>query len=119
VDLVLRPCTYRHTVRYSEQRRSRDERLIQLNQRVPFVSDIVVKRPDTNRPVAKRDVDEFLRRLVPFISLHVASNVAAIDGHDHVETIAVNSWCRYFERQRTEGRARAVRGIREGRHWKS
>lgn len=76
----------------------RDERLIQINQRVPFATDTVVKRPDTNRPVAKRDIDEFLRRLVPSISLHIAANVAANDWHDHVDTIAVNCWCRYFEK---------------------
>ena len=76
----------------------RGERLIQINQRVPFPSDIVVKRTDSKRPLAKRDVDHFLRRLVPAISLHIASNVAANDWHDHVETIAVNCWSRYFEK---------------------
>ena len=76
----------------------RDERLIQINQRVPFVTDITVKRPGSNRPVAKRDADEFLRRFVPSVSLHIAANVAANDWHDHVDLVAVNCWCRFFEK---------------------
>ncbi len=76
----------------------RDERLIQINQRVPFSSDVAVKRTDSKRPLAKRDIEHFLRRLVPAISLHIASNVAANDWHDHVEIIAVNCWSRYFEK---------------------
>jgi hypothetical protein len=75
-----------------------DERLIQINQRVPFTSDIVVKRTESKRPLAKRDVEHFLRRLVPAISLHIAGNVAANDWHDYVDTIAVNCWSRYFEK---------------------
>jgi restriction system protein len=74
------------------------ERLAQVNQRVPFLSDIVVKRSDRNRAPAKRDVDNFLRRLIPAISLQIATNVAANDRHNHVNTVAVNCWSRYFER---------------------
>jgi restriction system protein len=74
------------------------ERLVQVNQRVPFLSDIVVKRSDNNRAPAKRDVDNFLRRLVPAISLQIVANVAANDRHNHVNTVAVNCWSRYFER---------------------
>jgi restriction system protein len=75
-----------------------NERLLQINQRVPFLPDIVVKRPDSNRPPAKRDTDNFLRRLVPAISLHIAQYVALNDLYNDVDTIAVNGWCRYFER---------------------
>lgn len=76
----------------------RDERLIQLNQRVPFATELVVSRTDSKRPPAKRDVETFLRRYVPAVSLHLASNVAANDWNDHIDTIAVNCWCRYFEK---------------------
>jgi hypothetical protein len=79
-----------------------DERIVQINQRVPFSSDIVVNRIDSKRPLAKRDVEYFLRRFVPAISLHIAANVAANDWRDHIGTIAVNCWCRYFEK--TTGR---------------
>ena len=79
-----------------------NERLLQVNQRVPFITDIVVKRADSKRPPAKKDADNFLRRLVPAISLHIAQHVALNDLYDDVDTIAVNGWCRYFER--TTGR---------------
>jgi restriction system protein len=79
-----------------------NERLLQVNQRVPFITDIVVKRADSKRPPAKKDADNFLRRLVPAISLHIAQHVALNDLYDNVDTIAVNGWCRYFER--TSGR---------------
>jgi hypothetical protein len=79
-----------------------NERLLQINQRVPFITDIVVKRADSKRPPAKKDADNFLRRLVPAISLHIAQHVALNDLYDDVDTIAVNGWCRYFER--TTGR---------------
>ena len=72
----------------------RDEQLLQINQRVPFLSDIVVKRSDSNRAPAKRDVDNLLRRIIPAISLHIAANVAANDQHNHVRTLAVNCWSR-------------------------
>src|SRR5262249_45827424 len=75
-----------------------NERLLQINQRVPFITDVVVKRADSKRPPAKKDADNFLRRLVPAISLHIAQHVALNDLHDDVDTIAVNGWCRYFER---------------------
>jgi Restriction endonuclease len=74
------------------------EQIIQVNQRVPFLSDITVKRPDSNRAPAKRDADYFLRRLVPAISLHIAANVAINDLHSHANVIAVNCWSRFFER---------------------
>lgn len=47
---------------------------------------------------AKRDVEHFRRRLVPAISLHIAANVADNDWQDHVDTIVVNCWSRYFEK---------------------
>lgn len=62
------------------------------------MTDIIVKRPDSNRAPAKRDAENFLRRLIPSISLHIATNVAANDPHNHVSTIAVNCWSRYFEK---------------------
>jgi restriction system protein len=79
-----------------------EERLVQINQRVPFTSDIVVKRTESKRPLAKRDVESLLRRLVPAISLHIAANVAANDADNYIAAIAVNCWCRYFEK--TTGR---------------
>jgi Restriction endonuclease len=75
-----------------------NERLLQVNQRVPSISDIVVKRPDSKRAPAKKDTDNFLRRVVPNVSLHIAHNVALNDFNDDVDTIAVNCWCRYYER---------------------
>jgi Restriction endonuclease len=79
-----------------------NERLLQINQRVPSISDIVVKRADNKRAPSKRDTDNFLRRLVPAVSLHIAQHVALNDLYDDVDTIAVNGWCRYYER--TTGR---------------
>jgi restriction system protein len=76
-----------------------NERLIQINQRVPFLSDIVVKRPDSNRAPAKRDVDNFLRQYVPAISLHIAATVAINDWKNQINTISVNCWSRYFEKR--------------------
>jgi HJR/Mrr/RecB family endonuclease len=75
------------------------ERLIQVNQRVPFLSDIVVKRPDSNRAPAKRDVDNFLRQYVPAISLHIAATIAMNDWKNQIDTISVNCWSRYFEKK--------------------
>jgi restriction system protein len=79
-----------------------EERLIQINQRVPFTPEIVVKRTENKRPLAKRDIYHFLRRLVPAISLHIAANVAENDARNHIDAIAVNCWPRYFEK--TTGR---------------
>jgi restriction system protein len=75
-----------------------NERLLQINQRVPFITDIVVKRPDSKRSPSKKDTDYFQRRLVPAVSLHIAQHVALNDLYDDVDTIAINCWCRYFER---------------------
>jgi hypothetical protein len=75
-----------------------NERLLQVNQRVPSLSDIVLKRADSKRPPAKKDADNFLRRVVPAVSLHIAQHVALNDFYENVDTIAVNCWCRYFER---------------------
>jgi Restriction endonuclease len=75
-----------------------NERLLQINQRVPFIADIVVKRADSKRPPAKKDTDNFLRRLIPAISLHIAQHAARNDLCEDVDAIAVNCWCRYFER---------------------
>jgi restriction system protein len=79
-----------------------NERLLQINQRVPFITDIVVNRADSKRAPAKKDTDNFLRRLVPAISLHIAQHAALNDLYDDVDAIAVNCWCRYYER--TTGR---------------
>jgi hypothetical protein len=81
-----------------------DERLVQVNQRVPFLSDIAVKRPDSNRALAKRDTENFLRRLIPAISMHIARNIAMNDGDNDADTITVNCWSHYFER--TTGKLR-------------
>jgi Restriction endonuclease len=74
------------------------ERLLQVNQRVPALSDFVVKRSDSKRPPAKRDVDYVLRRIIPAISLHIARQVAKNDEMDDIDDIAINLWCRYFEK---------------------
>jgi hypothetical protein len=79
-----------------------NERLLQINQRVPFIADIVAIRADSKRAPSKRDTDNFLRRLVPAVSLHIAQHVALNDLYEDVDTIAVNCWCRYYER--TTGR---------------
>jgi restriction system protein len=79
-----------------------NERLLQVNQRAPFIADIIVNRPDSKRPPAKKDTDNFLRRLLPAISLQIAQHVAINDLYDDVDAIAVNCWCRYYER--TTGR---------------
>jgi restriction system protein len=75
-----------------------NEHLLQVNQRVPSTTDIVVQRSDSKRAPAKKDADNFLRRIVPAVSLHIAQHVALNDLLDDVDTIAVNCWCRYFER---------------------
>jgi hypothetical protein len=74
------------------------ERILQINQRVPFLTDIAVTRPDSKRAIARRDSDNFLRRVVPAISLHVAQHVSLNDLLEDVDIIAVNCWCRYFEK---------------------
>jgi hypothetical protein len=63
-----------------------NERLLQINQRVPFIADIVAKRADSKRAPAKKDTDNFLRRLVPAVSLHIAQHVALNDLYDDVDT---------------------------------
>jgi restriction system protein len=75
----------------------RDERLLQVNQCVPSVSDISVVRPDSKRPLAKRDVDAVLRRYVPAVALQVAHHLARNDLNDDVDRVAVNCWSRFFE----------------------
>jgi restriction system protein len=74
-----------------------NERILQVNQCVPAIADIIVKRSDSNRPPAKRDAEAVLRRFVPAIALQVAHQVAVNDLKDNVATIAVNCWCRFFE----------------------
>jgi restriction system protein len=74
-----------------------DDRVLQVNQCVPAIADIVIKRSDSNRPPAKRDAEAVLRRFVPAIALQVAHQVAVNDLKDNVDTIAVNCWCRFFE----------------------
>ena len=74
-----------------------EERLLQINQCVPAIADLTVKRTDSSRPPAKRDAEAVLRRLVPAISLQLAHHVAQNDLMDDVDTIAVNCWSRFFE----------------------
>jgi restriction system protein len=76
-----------------------DERILQINQRLPALHDIVVKRSDSKRPIAKRDVDGFLRKILPAIVLHIAQHAARNDLMDDVDTIAVNGWARFFEKK--------------------
>jgi restriction system protein len=73
------------------------ERLLQVNQCVPSLADITVKRTDSNRPPAKRDAEAALRRYVPAISLQLAHMVAINDLNNDVDTIAINCWSRFFE----------------------
>jgi Restriction endonuclease len=74
-----------------------DERLLQINQCVPSIADVTVKRVGSNRPPAKRDSDAVLRRYVPAIALQMAHHVASNDLNNDVERIAVNCWSRFFE----------------------
>jgi hypothetical protein len=74
-----------------------NDRVLQVNQCVPAIADIIVKRSDSNRPPAKRDAEAVLRRFVPAVALQVAHQVAVNDLKDNVDTIAVNCWCRFFE----------------------
>jgi restriction system protein len=73
------------------------DRVLQVNQCVPAIADMTIRRSDGNRPPAKRDVEAVLRRFVPAIALQIAHQVAANDLKDNVDTIAVNCWCRFFE----------------------
>jgi hypothetical protein len=74
------------------------ERVLQINQRVPSISDVIVKRVDSKRAPAKREVEYMLRRIVPAVSLHMAQQVGMNDLFDDVDSIAVNCWCRFFDR---------------------
>jgi len=74
------------------------ERILQVNQRLPLLTDIKVKRPDSKRPIAKRDADHFLRRILPAIVLHIAQHAAKNDLKQDADTIVVNGWARYFEK---------------------
>ena len=52
------------------------ERILQVNQRVPFLSDIAVKRFGwPTKTYANIHFKIFLRRIVPAISLHIAQHV--------------------------------------------
>src|SRR5260370_6674223 len=73
------------------------ERLLQINQCVPSIADVTVKRTDSNRPLAKRDSEAVLRRYVPAIALQIAHHVASNDLNNDVDRIAINCWCRFFE----------------------
>jgi restriction system protein len=75
-----------------------DERVLQVNQRVPAIRDLVVKRTDSKRAPAKRDVEFLLHRYYPAISLHIAAHVARNDFKNNVDAIAVNCWSRFFEK---------------------
>jgi hypothetical protein len=86
------PSNYQWDFFYDE-----NERLLQVNQCVPSLSDITIKRTDSNRPPAKRDAEAVLRRYVPSISLQLAHMVAVNDLNDDVDTIAINCWSRFFE----------------------
>jgi hypothetical protein len=74
-----------------------NERLLQVNQCVPSLADITVKRVDGNRAPAKRDAESALRRYVPAIALQLAYMVAINDLNNDVDTIAINCWSRFFE----------------------
>jgi restriction system protein len=74
------------------------ERILQVNQRVPAIRDLMVKRSDSKRAPAKRDVEFLLHRYYPAISLHIASHIARNDLDDSVDSIAVNCWSRFFEK---------------------
>jgi restriction system protein len=91
-----------------------NERLLQINQRVPAIGDIVVKRADSKRAPAKKDIDNFLRRLVPAVSLHIAQHIAINDIYDDIDSIAVNCWCRYFERTTGQLKNAFVSSIKVG-----
>jgi restriction system protein len=80
------------------------KRTVQVNQRLPLLSDIIVKRSDSKRAIAKRDAEHFLRRILPAIVLSIAQQVARNDINDDVDTIVVNGWSRYFEK--TTGKLR-------------
>jgi restriction system protein len=86
------PDTYQWDVFYDQS-----ERILQVNQCVPAIADISVRRTDGNRAPAKRDVEFVLRRYVPAIALQLAHQIAVNDLKDNVDTIAVNCWCRFFE----------------------
>jgi restriction system protein len=75
-----------------------NEKIIQINQRVPLLGDIKVRRPDSRRDPAKRDSELFLRSYLPAISMRILENVAVNDLRDDVSMIAVNCWARFFER---------------------
>jgi restriction system protein len=86
------PDIYEWSVFYDDS-----ERILQVNQCVPAIADISVKRLEGNRAPAKRDVDFILRRFVPAIALQIAHQIAINDLKDNVDTVAVNCWCRFFE----------------------
>jgi hypothetical protein len=73
------------------------ERLLQVNQCVPSLSDVSVVRADSKRPPAKRDAEFVLRRYIPAVALQVAHHVARNDAQDDVDRIAVNCWSRFFD----------------------
>src|SRR5262249_16129162 len=74
------------------------ERILQVNQRVPALADIVLRRTDSKRQIAKRDADYFLRRLFPAIMLHTAQYISQNDLNHYVDLIVVNTWSRFFEK---------------------
>jgi restriction system protein len=86
------PTNYHWEVFYDE-----NERLLQVNQCVPSLADITVKRVDNNRAPTKRDAESALRRYVPAIALQLAYMVAINDLNNDVDTIAINCWSRFFE----------------------
>lgn len=88
------PPDYPWTILYDPK-----DRILQIDQRVPSLGDIVVKRADSKRPIAKRDADDFLRKILPAIALHIAQHAARNDLEDDVDTIAVNGWTRFFEKK--------------------
>ena len=73
------------------------DRLLQVNQCVPSLSDVSVVRLDSKRAPAKRDADAALRRFVPSIALQLAHQLAVNDIQGDVEKIVVNCWSRFFE----------------------
>jgi restriction system protein len=86
------PSDYQWQVLYDQS-----DRILQVNQCVPSLSDVTVVRTDSKRPPAKRDAEAVLRRFVPAIALQLAHHVARNDLQDDIDKIAVNCWSRFFE----------------------
>jgi restriction system protein len=67
-----------------------ESRTLQVNQNVPSLDKIIVKRDDSNRALSKRDTEEFKRKIMPLIALHTAQQIARNDEWDVVDDVVVN-----------------------------